>query len=97
MKPAHDLPAALRWKKALDIRDQKYQNTEQHCYLDYVVKEELHASADSRIDIKPSSCQQPPNQRTQPFHAKYLILYELPHMNLLSLIHSNASMCRPFL
>ncbi|MDU1522126.1 MAG: hypothetical protein E6905_06690, partial [Actinomyces sp.] len=38
MKPAHDLSAALRWKKTLDIRDQKHQNTEQHCYLEYVIK-----------------------------------------------------------
>ena len=73
MKPPHDLPASLRWEIALNIGNDKNQNTEQKSDLDNIIKEKLHTSADFPTRVKPQSCQQPADECVQPFHTQNLV------------------------
>ena len=53
MKPAHNLPAPFRRKKALDIGNQEYKYTQERRNLYRVVDKELNAGYNFCAGFKP--------------------------------------------
>ena len=78
MKPSENLPASLRREVALDIADQKDQDTEQNGDLQNIIDKKLNAPADPCPGIQTECGKHLPDQNIQPFHAENLILNKLP-------------------
>ena len=75
----HDLTAPFRRKIALDIGNEKNQDTQQYGNLNDIVNEKLKAATDRSIDIEANTCQYAANQFIEPFHTQDLILDEIPN------------------
>ena len=57
MKPSEYLLCPFRREKALNVRYNKYQNSEQQHYLYYIIDEKLNTSADLVLGIKTAGVQ----------------------------------------
>ena len=79
VKPAQDLPAALRREIALDVGDQQDQHTQQHHDLDGVVQEELNAPSDPALRVQSGQREKRTDQSVQPLHSQHFILNEIPN------------------
>ena len=79
MKPAEYLLRSFGRKITLYIGYHKYQNAEQYQNLYRIIDKELQTAADLIFRIKTAGIQQRTDQPVQPFHAEYLVLYEIPH------------------
>ena len=79
MKAAKNPFAPLRREKALDIRNDENQQTEQDRDLDHVIEEELNAAAPAGSGIKAKRAQASADQSIEPLHAEDLILNESAH------------------
>lgn len=61
MKSAEYLFCPLRWKIALYIRDNEYQDNEQHHNLNYIINKELDATTDTALCIQAANVQNSSN------------------------------------
>ena len=77
VKPAEDLPAALRREITLHIRDQQDQHAQQHHDLDRIIKEKTDTAAKLGFHIQPDQGKQRADQPVQPLHPQDLILNEI--------------------
>ena len=80
MKSAEYLFRPLRRKIALYKGYHKYQEAQKHHDLYRIIDEELQAAAKLAFGVETTSVQQRTDKPVQPFHAEYLVLYEVPHV-----------------
>ena len=88
-EPAQDLPASLRRKIALQIGDQKDQQTKQYCNFDHIIEKKVQASPYRAGCIHSHFAQSPANQIIEPGHSQKLILHKIPQTHSAPAFHQS--------
>ncbi len=83
---AEDPLRPLRWKIALDPRDQEDQRAKQNDDLNRVIDKKLEDPAQTGAEVNPKAGNQLASKFIQPCHTQYLALQKIP--NVFGSIHT---------